>query len=87
MHGESKPISRKARGTLFGLELRVREIRGTRHRSGMTDGSAMGPKVVWVSYPVDLGKIADARRGDSDEACGKHGTQQQTRALEVGQVV
>jgi hypothetical protein len=53
----------------------------------MTDGSAMGPKVVWVSYPIDLGKIADARRGDSDKACGKHGTQQRTRALEVGQVV
>lgn len=34
-----------------------------------------------------LAKIADARRGDGDEACGKHGTQRQTRALAVGQVV
>ena len=35
-------ISGKARGTLVGLELRVREIRGTRHRSGMTGGICSG---------------------------------------------
>jgi hypothetical protein len=56
-HAESRSlVSGKARDTLFGLELRVQEMCGTRHRSGMTDGSAVGPEVVWVSYPVDLGQ-------------------------------
>jgi hypothetical protein len=79
---------RDARGTLFGLELRVREMRGTRHRSGMTDGYLQwglrwcGLATWWI-----LAKIADARRGDSGEACGKHGKQQQTRAQMVRQLV
>jgi hypothetical protein len=79
---------RDARGTLFGLELRVREMRGTQHRSGMTDGYLQwglrwcGLATWWI-----LAKIADARRGDSGEACGKHWTHRQTRVQVVRQLV
>ena len=34
-----------------------------------------------ASYPGDSTRTAEARRGDSGEACGKHGSQQQTKAL------
>ena len=63
-------------------------LRGTRHLSGMTDGYLQWG-LRWcgcVTQEIST-KIADARRGISGEACGKHGTQLQTRALEVGQVV
>ena len=36
-----------------------------------------------ASYPGDSTRTAEARRGDSGEACGKHGTQRQTKALMV----
>jgi hypothetical protein len=63
-------------------------MRGTQHQSGMTDGCLQwglrwcGLATWWI-----LAKIVDARHGNSGEVCGKHGTQQWTRALEVGQVV
>ena len=33
----------------------------------------MGVETVWASYPGDSTRTAEARRGDSGEACGKHG--------------
>ena len=47
----------------------------------------MGVEAVWASYPGDSTRIAEARRGDSGEACGKQGTQRQTKALTVRRVV
>ena len=41
----------------------------------------MGVEAVWASYPGDSTRTAEARRGDSGEACGKHGTQRQAEAL------
>jgi hypothetical protein len=51
-------------------------MRGTRHRSGMTDGCLQWG-LRWCGYATQeiLAKIADARRGNSGEVCGKHGTQ------------
>ena len=43
--------------------------------------------MVWVRGPRDSTRIAGAQRGDSGEACGKHGTQRQAKALVVGHVV
>ena len=42
---------------------------------------------MWASYPGDSTRTAEARRGDSGEACVKHGTQRQTKALMVRRVV
>ena len=42
---------------------------------------------VGASYPGDSIKTAEARRSDSGEACGKHGTQRQSKALMVRRVV
>ena len=42
---------------------------------------------MWASYPGDSTRTAEARRGDSGEACGKHGTQRQARAPVVRYVV
>ena len=47
----------------------------------------MGVEAVGASYPGDLTRTAEARRGDSGEACGKHGTQRQTKAPVVRHVV
>ena len=47
----------------------------------------MGVEAVWASYPGDSTRTAEARRDDSGEACGKHGTQQQAKALMVTHVV
>ena len=47
----------------------------------------MGVEVVGASYPGDSTKTAEARCGDSDKACGKHGTQRQAKALMVRHVV
>ena len=49
--------------------------------------SAVGVEVVWVCSPGDSTRTAEARREDSGEACGKHGTQQQARAQKVRFVV
>ena len=43
----------------------------------------MGVEAVWASYPGDSTRTAEARPDDSGEACGKHGTQRQTKALMV----
>ena len=47
----------------------------------------MGVEIVGTSYPGDSTRTAEARRSDSGEACGKHGTQRQVRALVVRHVV
>ena len=47
----------------------------------------MGVETVWTSYPGYSTRTAEARRGDSGEACGKHETQQQAKALVVRHVV
>ena len=47
----------------------------------------MGVEAVGASYPGDSTRTAEARRGDSGEACGKHGTQRQAKALMVRHVV
>ena len=47
----------------------------------------MGVEAVGASYSGDLTRAAEARRGYSGEACGKHGTQRQARALVVRYVV
>ena len=47
----------------------------------------MGVEAVWASYPGHSTRTAEARRGDSGEACGKHGTQWQAKALVVKQIV
>ena len=62
-------------------------MRGTRHRSGMTD-SCLQWDLRWCELATQeiLAKIADARRGSSGEACGKHGTWRQTRAQVVRHV-
>ena len=39
--------------------------------------------MVWVLGPRDSTRIAEARRGDSGEACGKHETQRQAKAQVV----
>ena len=50
-------VSGKARNTLVGLDVRVREIRGNRHRSGMTNGFLQwGLRWCGFSDPVDLGE-------------------------------
>ena len=49
--------------------------------------SAVRVEVVWASYPRYSTGTAEARRGDSGEACDKHGTQRQTRAQEIRHVV
>ena len=40
-----------------------------------------------VRNPEDSTRTAEARRGDSGEACGKHETHRQTKALVVRQIV
>ena len=68
-------ISGKVRCTLIGLDVRVREIRGTRHRSGMTDGCLQwGLRWCGLATQYILAKIADARCANSGEACGKDRT-------------
>lgn len=47
----------------------------------------MWVEVVWVSYLGDSTGIAEARRGDSGEACGMHETRRQTKTLVVRYVV
>ena len=47
----------------------------------------MGVEAVWASYPGDSTRTAEARRGDSGEACGKHGTQRHAKALMARHVV
>ena len=42
---------------------------------------------MWANYPGDSIRTAEARRSDSGEACGKHGTQRQAKALVVRHVV
>ena len=49
--------------------------------------STVGVEAVGASYPGDSTRTAEARRGDSGEACGKHGTQRQAKALVVRHVV
>ena len=47
----------------------------------------MGVEAVGASYPGDSTRTAEARRGDSGEACGKHGTQRQAKELVIRHVV
>ena len=46
----------------------------------------MGVEIVGASYPGDSTRTVEARRGDSGEACGKHGTRRQAKALVVRHV-
>lgn len=39
-----------------------------------------------ASYPGDSTRTVEDRRGDSGEACGKHGTQRQDKAVMVRHV-
>ena len=43
--------------------------------------------MVWVRDPGDSTRTAEARREDSGEACDKHGTQRQAKALVVRHVI
>ena len=43
--------------------------------------------VIGASYLGDSTGTTEARLGDSGEACGKHGTQRQAKALMVRHVV
>ena len=46
-----------------------------------------GVEAVGASYSGDSTKIAEARRGDSGDACGKHGTQRRANELVVRYLV
>ena len=48
---------------------------------------AVRVEMVWASYPGYSTGTAEARREDSGEVCGKHGTQRQARAHEIRRMV
>ena len=69
-------VSGKARSTWFGLELSGPE-RCVELGIGRVRLMDLQWRLRWCGCATlkILAKIADARRGDSGEACGKHGTQ------------